>query len=69
MEIPVGHKECGDCFGSGEVEVQITCPRCHGTQMVGGEICCSGVDEVTADCETCSGLGYIEDENYEPVKP
>jgi DnaJ-class molecular chaperone len=69
MDIPVGCKECPDCYGSGEVEIEITCQMCGGSGMRNGDICCGGVDTKEVECENCDGLGYVEDENYEPPKP
>jgi len=73
MDIPVGCKKCPDCFGSGEVEIEITCKSCGGSGWsggrVGGSICCGGTDTMDVECENCDGLGYVEDENYEPPKP
>ena len=73
MDIPVGCKACEECFGSGEVEIEITCKRCGGSGWsggrVGGSICCGGTDTMDVECENCDGLGYVEDENYEPPKP
>lgn len=54
-----GTRNCGFCFGSGQVSVR--CGGCGGSGQVADSPCgdCGGSGKVTETCDNCSGTGSI----------
>jgi DnaJ-class molecular chaperone len=53
--------KCQKCNGDGWYEIEIPCPRCKGSGMRNGEICCGGVDSREIPCEECNETDIVED--------